>query len=160
GAIRTAGCRVARRQDHPIGVELEGGNLRCRKVSVVRFSRLSGWRQNEPRLGVATDLTGERTMGREVDHPIFGELVGVAQTLDLRLCGTFAKLDKVTADSQVTRHGTELVRRFGQRYLRADLSDVGKSAAEAERQHAASFASECREALLRHLGARFLGSCC
>src|SRR5262249_34057333 len=39
GAFGTSRRRVARRQDHPIGIEPEGGNLRGRKVSVVLLAR-------------------------------------------------------------------------------------------------------------------------
>ena len=68
------GRGVAGRQDHPVGVELEGGHLGGRQITVVQFSLLLRRREDQPRLAGAFDLTGERAVGGEVQHPVLRSL--------------------------------------------------------------------------------------
>ena len=72
--LGAAGCRVAGRQDHPVGVELEGGNLGGRQIAIVELGLLLGRRQDQARLAGAFDLTRQRAVGGEVQHPVLGEL--------------------------------------------------------------------------------------
>ena len=73
GALHASGRRVARRKDHPIGVELQAGDLRGGEISIIFLARALGWRQQQAWLGAALELPGERAMRCEMHDPIVGQ---------------------------------------------------------------------------------------
>lgn len=70
--------RVAGRQDHQIGIELEGSELRGGEEAVIAFQSLQlartflRRRQDQARLGCALHLAGEGPMRGEVHNGVVG----------------------------------------------------------------------------------------
>jgi hypothetical protein len=61
--------------------------------TVIRLGRDVWRREYQPWLGIAADLTCERTVGGKVNGGILGEFACRAQVLDLCFCGPVAKPD-------------------------------------------------------------------
>ena len=56
------------------------------RIAVILLGRPVRRREYEARLVSATELPGESTVRREVDHSILGQLSTCAEPLDLPLC--------------------------------------------------------------------------
>ena len=67
GAGSVTGNRIARRQHHPIGVELQLRDFAGGQKSIVEFGRLPRNAQHQRRFGKSLDVAGDETMGREID---------------------------------------------------------------------------------------------
>jgi hypothetical protein len=64
GFLCTPCHHVARRQDHPIGIELEGGNLGCGQVPVIALGRGCRRGQDQSKFRAFAQLTRERSVGQ------------------------------------------------------------------------------------------------
>ena len=118
GALCAAGRRVAGRQDHPVGVELEGGDLGGREIAVVASVALSGGVRIRPG-SLVPHLARHRAVGGEVDDAVLGKapsrsapssLVSVAARRD----GSRLPAPRSLADR------AEFIGRLGQRRLQSN----------------------------------------
>ncbi len=128
---------IAGRKDHPIGVELQRGDLGGRQIAVVLFAGLGGRRQEKAGLAIALNLTGQRAVGRKMHDAVLCELAGPAQLLHIVLGGAGAEIDAVQIGVHIARHAAQLLGRLGQRRLKANLRDACQPAARGKRRHAA-----------------------
>jgi hypothetical protein len=69
----TTGRRIACREDHPIGIELEAGDLGGRKITIIRFRCSLRWREDQIRFDRAGELAGQRSIGCQVHDMIGGK---------------------------------------------------------------------------------------
>ena len=126
GALRAAGGRVAGRQDHPIGVELQRRDLGGGEIAVVLLAGLVGRRQQKARLGIACRPDPPARRGSR------NARCGIARA------GPFRSIALPRARSRARRagsrrisvhvacHGAKFVRCLGQRRLLAQKCNIGK----------------------------------
>ena len=148
-AFRAAGRRVARRQDHPVGIELQARDLGGGEIAVVVLARRVGRRQDQARLGCPSNLPASAPWVAKCTMRYWASCAAGAQALHLALGGARAKPDLVRIGLQVARDGAQLVGRLGQRRLHAEMCDIGKPAARLDRRHAAAPAEEAPRRVAR-----------
>jgi len=125
-----AAGRVAGRQHHPIGIELQARYFRGGEQAIVLLGRLIGWGQDERGLGSCLAklrrLTGKQAMRGEMQHTIAAE----RSRLDRRLGHVLSQHDRARLGAETARHASELVRGVGERTELAHLGNVGLAVTE------------------------------
>jgi hypothetical protein len=92
--VASAGSRVAGRQRHPIGIELELGDFGCHEQTVIFLRGLRGRRQEERRLGPGScehlGFASQKAMGGEMHHASLRKRAVGRERLDGFLAGLFS----------------------------------------------------------------------
>jgi len=133
---------VAGRQDHPIRVELQRGDLGSGEIAVIAFAWIIGRGQKQARLGIALHLPRQRAVRRKVHDAVLGELARLAQPLHLALRGACPEPDLAQIGANVAGNVAELVRGLRQRRLHAKKFNIRNPAARLHWGHPAPQANK------------------
>ena len=134
-AAFAAGGGVARRHDHPVGVELELGHVGRLEQAVVLGGGLvlGGRRHQQRRFGAVAHeqrgLARHQPVGGEVDRPRPAQGAARRQRLDLAHRGPLAEIDRAVGSAEVMGHGAQFVGGLGQGRRLAQRLHVGDGAA-------------------------------
>ena len=90
GAGAGAGGGVARRQHHPVGIELERENLLHREKPVAFDAGDLRRGERQSRLGQPVEIAGNEPMGGEGDDPVMREI----ECFDVLLVGGLAEVKR------------------------------------------------------------------
>lgn len=120
-----ASRRIAGRQHHPVGVELQASNLARGQQAVVEVAWLLRQRESERRLAETLDIVGDQAVRREIHNPIAIE----PGLLDGGLSCGLGEMNVGLVGDEAPGDGAQLIRRLGElRQAGAQGVEVGARA--------------------------------
>src|SRR5690606_902562 len=120
--------RIAGRKDDPVRRQIQLRNLGCRQQAIILLARLRRGRQDQRRLGEASEVAGDEAVSCKVQDAVLRQLTCCADLLQATLRRTLAQPHVAICSPELTGDGAQLISGFGQRHLAPQLAYVRQAA--------------------------------